>query len=62
VTLVRLACPKCGCSPGEFLPGAVIHCGGGNHYTAGANTNRHPLARMVPTDRLPLDDNTKETR
>ncbi len=57
MTLVRFACPKCGCSPGEFLPGARIACSGGYW-----NTPKHPSALMVPTTRLPLDDNTKETR
>lgn len=61
MALIRLACPKCGYSPGEFLPGAVIGCSGG--YPVGVTrTPKHPTARMVPTTPLPLDDNPKETR
>ena len=59
VTLVRLVCPRCGFTPGEFLSGAVIGCSGGN--PAGVTrTPKHPTARLAPAFPLPLDDTHKE--
>lgn len=47
-TLTRVACPRCGWSPGEFAPGARIDCTG-NH----PGRQRHRTLRCVTVNALP---------